>query len=261
MSVPPVEPAKRADQAWQDVADLLTPAKSLDRNDKAKAAATTRITTTVTVVGTLLTGLGVLAAGQPTLSGSARVLVAVAVAVAAIAVSCVLAAQLTDRRKRIATNNLLEVQAWYQRQFDTGRYTTTIGTVAVLIAALLAGAAAILSLTSRNTQPSIVITQTVNMNDNQSNVTSTQMTNITVVATFHNLLAGQVADITISEPHRLLASSAITPAVDGNGTSTLTANRIPATETVTIRAVAPHRHCQAVIRPGEDYPALTCGDN
>jgi hypothetical protein len=120
MNVPPVEPAMPADQAWQDVADLLTPAKSFDRNDKAKAAATTRITTTVTVVGTLLTGLGVLAAGQPTLNGSARVLVAVAVAVAAIAVSCVLAAQLTDRRKRIATNNLLEVQAWYRRQFDTG---------------------------------------------------------------------------------------------------------------------------------------------
>jgi hypothetical protein len=56
----PVRPTSPADQAWQDLAAQLTPANSLARID----AVTARAVTTITVIGTLLTGLGALAAGQ-----------------------------------------------------------------------------------------------------------------------------------------------------------------------------------------------------
>lgn len=57
-----------ADQAWADLATQLTPAASLARID----AVTARAVTTITVLGTLLTGLGVLTAGQFAHHGAAR---------------------------------------------------------------------------------------------------------------------------------------------------------------------------------------------
>ena len=58
----PVRPPSRADQAWADLAAQLTPANSLARIDTVTA----RAITTITVLGTLLIGLGVLTAGQLT---------------------------------------------------------------------------------------------------------------------------------------------------------------------------------------------------
>lgn len=258
MNTPPVGPPSRQDQIWLEVADLLTPAKSLERNDKAKEATTARITTTVTVVGTLLTGLGVLAAGQSTINGSARVLVAIAVAAAAIAVACVLAAQLTDRRKRMNINNLVEVRAWYDRQFDSGRYATLMGTVLVIAAAILAGAAAILSLSSMSAHPSITITQELVPNKVLSPVHNTQTISINVVVVFRGLSPGEVATVTVSEVRKVIASSAVTPTPNGTATSTLAVSGIPTSELVTINIEAARQHCRASIGLGNDHPVLTC---
>ena len=258
MNTPPVGPPSRQDQVWQDLADLLTPAKSLDRNDKAKEAATTRITTTVTIVGSLLAGLGVLAAGQPTINGSARVLVAVAVAAAALAVACVLAAQLTDRRKRMNIYDLVQVQAWYRRQFNTGRYTTLVGTILVIAAAILAGAAAIRSLSSMSTEPSIAITQKLVSHSNISPTRNAQTVSIRLVVVFHGLSSGQVATVTIAEARKVLASSAVTPTLDGTATGTLAVSGIPSSKLVTINADAARQHCRASIRLQESHPVLTC---
>jgi hypothetical protein len=44
--------------------------------------------------------------------------------------------------RHLNPNNLLEVQAWYRRQFTLRAYTTQAATVLLIAAALLAGATA-----------------------------------------------------------------------------------------------------------------------
>ena len=134
----PVRPPSRADQAWADLAAQLTPAASLARIDTVTA----RAITTITVLGTLLTGLGALAAGQLTHSSAAQDLAAATVATAALAVACALAAQVLTITRRLNPANLADVQAWYRRQFTTRAYTTQAATVLLILAALLAGATA-----------------------------------------------------------------------------------------------------------------------
>jgi hypothetical protein len=141
----PVRPPSRADQAWADLASQLTPANSLARIDTVTA----RAITTTTVLGTVLTGLGALTAGQLTHSTAVRDLAAATVITAALAVSCALAAQVLTITRRLNPNNLAEVQAWYHRQFTTRAYTTQAATILLILAALLAGATAAATILTR----------------------------------------------------------------------------------------------------------------
>jgi hypothetical protein len=140
-----VRSTSRADQAWADLATQLTPAASLARID----AVTARAVTTVTVIGTLLTGLGALAAGQFVHHGAARTLAAATVITAALAVACALAAQVLTITRGLNPANLIEVQAWYRRQFGTRAYTTQAATFLLIAAALLAGATAATTILTR----------------------------------------------------------------------------------------------------------------
>ena len=113
----PLRPPSPADQAWADLAAQLTPANSLARIDTV----TSRAITTITVLGTLLTGLGALAAGQFTASAAAQDLAAATVATAALAVACALAAQVLTITRHLNPANLADVQAWYWRQVHPPR--------------------------------------------------------------------------------------------------------------------------------------------
>jgi len=134
----PVRPTSPGDQAWADLAAQLTPASSLARIDTV----TNRAITTITVLGTLLTGLGAVTAGQFTHSTAAQALAAATVATAALAVACALTAQVLTITRRLNPANLAEVQAWYRRQFTTRAYATQAATMLLIAAALLAGATA-----------------------------------------------------------------------------------------------------------------------
>ena len=135
------EPSQ-TDRNWADLAAQLTPAASLARID----AVTARAVTTITVIGTLLTGLGALAAGQFAQRGAARDLAVAAVITATLAVACALVAQVLTITRRIHPGNLVEVQEWYERQFGTRARATQAATVLLILAALLAGATAVASL-------------------------------------------------------------------------------------------------------------------
>jgi hypothetical protein len=139
----PVCPTSPADQAWEDLAAQLTPANSLARID----AVTARAVTTITIIGTLLTGLGALTAGQFAHHGAARTLAAATVITAALAVACALTAQVLTITRGLNPANLAQVQAWYRRQFTTRAYTTQAATILLTAAALLAGATATAILT------------------------------------------------------------------------------------------------------------------
>jgi hypothetical protein len=141
----PVRPTSPADQAWADLATQLTPAASLARIDTVTA----RAVTTVTVLGTLLTGLGALAAGQLTPNATARGLAVAAVITATLAVACALAAQVLTITRGLNPANLADVQAWYRRQFTTRAYATQAATVLLIAAALFAGATAATTILTR----------------------------------------------------------------------------------------------------------------
>jgi hypothetical protein len=133
----PVRPITPADQAWADLATQLSPAASLARIDTITA----RAITTITIIGTLLTGLGGLTAGQLTPSTTTRALAAATAITATLAVACALAAQVLTITRRLNPANLTQVQNWYRRQFATRAYTTQAATILLIAAALLAGAA------------------------------------------------------------------------------------------------------------------------
>jgi hypothetical protein len=210
----PVRDSSMQDQGWADLSSELTPAKSLARID----AATARAVTTVTVLGILLTGLGATAAGLPTASDLTNALAVATVAAAALAVASALTAQILTVTRGLNPNNLSEVKAWYQRQFDTRAYTTRAATVLLLVAALLAGATAIAGLvTTTASVPNVNVTQTVPSDGAGTGAdgANTRQIMITVRAMFYHLVPGEVATVTIAVAGRILASAAATPASDG----------------------------------------------
>jgi len=134
-----VRPTTAADQSWADLAARLTPAASMARID----ADTGRAITTITVLGLLLTGLGVLGAGQLAgASPAASALAVAAVIASSLSVACALTAQVLTISRRLNPADLNQVKAWYHRQFTVRARATQAATVLLIVAALLAGATA-----------------------------------------------------------------------------------------------------------------------
>ncbi len=152
----PVRPVSDADRTWATLARELTPAQSLQRMDTA----TDRVVRTVTIIGTLLGGFGVFGATKPTVSGPARWITVAAVVCAAAAVACALAAQILTISKHVNPENLAQVRAWYKRRLETRGYPTRAATFLLLVAAVLAGAAAVVALaTATPNEPTIAVTR------------------------------------------------------------------------------------------------------
>lgn len=139
---PSVVDASSADLRWNELASQLTPAASLARIDTV----TSRAVTTITVIGLLLTGLGALAAGQFARHGAARDLAVAAVITATLAVASALTAQVLTITRGLNPDNLIEVRAWYHRQFNIRARATQAATVLLILSSLLAGATAVTTL-------------------------------------------------------------------------------------------------------------------
>ena len=125
-----MQPASPADQTWAALAGELTPAKSLARIDTVPA----RAVTTVTVVGLLLTGLGAFAAGLPSGLGQPALGLAVASVVTAALAVAALTAQVLTISRGLNPGDLVQVRAWYHRQFDLRAYPTQAATLLLLAA-------------------------------------------------------------------------------------------------------------------------------
>ena len=255
-----MRPVSDEDRVWMNLADELTPAKSLERVDTA----TDRVVRTVTIIGTLLGGLGVFGATKPSVSGPARWLTIAAVACAALAVACALAAQILTITRHLNPENLAAVRAWYKRRIDTRGYPTRAATFLLLTGAVLAGAAAIVALaTATPDQATIAVTRAL---DNATVTTpgtgtGTGTTTITAEVTFRGLTSGQSATVMVSAAGsgQVLASAAITPATDGTATRTLTVSGLPPAEPVTVVARGASQQCRATLGPGSARPVVTCG--
>jgi hypothetical protein len=142
-------------EPWQELANELTPAKSLVRTaDSAKF-----VVATVAVVGGVLTGFGVVGADRLGASelGSAFSLVALVAVVAALAFALLF---LRLRTGEINIENLVEVRTWYKEQAGRSWMVTAAGALLV-VAIAAAGAAASATVVDHQAHgPEVVLVQT-----------------------------------------------------------------------------------------------------
>jgi hypothetical protein len=125
---------------WRDAAAELTPGKTLTRvNANARATVTT-----VAIVGTLLSGLGLVSAQSLLAGGAARWLALMSVGLAMLAVLAGLA-YLALRLELVNVQDLGEVERWYDTQFRRARLAV-VASWLLVAAVVLAAAAAIVAV-------------------------------------------------------------------------------------------------------------------
>jgi hypothetical protein len=252
----PTTPLSARRRALVALADELTPAKSLVRLD----AATARVVTTVSVVGTLLTGFGLLAAGLPAVDGTPRVFAVVSMVLAFLAVLSALTAQILTITRGLNPNNLKEVERWYQRRFAVRAPLTRAASVLLVLAVATAGTAAVLALSrGEPDRAALAVTRTsaVAAPSPAGSPSTSAGDTVTVEVTFRDVDAGQVATVAVAVDGRMVAQAAITPAQDGVASRTLTVDKVPATATVTVNAATRDARCTADGRPGQPL-RLSC---
>jgi hypothetical protein len=246
--------------AWQALAEELTPAKSLARMD----AATARVLTSVSVVGTVLTGLGLLAAGRPARNAAAEGLALAAVGTAVLAVACALTAQVLTIRRGVNTNNLVAVRAWYRDQFRRRAYPARAASVLLLAALLLAGGAATAALVGpERTGMSLAISQTPSASGAAADAGRVA---VTIEVAFRGLAEDTTATVLVtgtrSGATTVLARAALTPGADGTATRTLTVGSVPGDAVVEVTAAGGERRCRAALRVADaGLPVVTCASS
>jgi len=243
----PVGPPTPRQQAWAALAAELTPAKSLQRLD----AATARVVSTVSIVATLLTGLGLIAAGLANLTDAARVLAGVSVGLAVLAVLAALAAQTVTITRGLNATNLRAVEDWYVRRFELRAPLARAASVLLVLATAAAGSAAVVTLVGAPAEPpTLAVTRTA---DPSPPATST----LTADVTFRGLDAGQVASATVTVDGVVVAVAAFGPGPDGTATRTLSVGQVPAGGVVVVDSRAGDTACTATLAPGQPA-ALRC---
>jgi hypothetical protein len=121
-------------------------------DEKAK-----QVVATVSLIGTLLAGLGLIATGQLGAQDLVRWIAIAAVAAAMAAVILAVAALLLRIGRGVAPGNLIEVRHWYDQQFRRAYLVVAAG-VLLLTALLLAAVAAIsVILADRSGQPMLAM--------------------------------------------------------------------------------------------------------
>lgn len=227
-------------RAWAELGAELTPAKSLQRLD----AATARVVSTISVVATLLTGFGLVAAGLSSLPGAGRVLAAIAAGLAFLAVLAALAAQTVTITRGLNPRDLRAVERWYRRRFAFRAPLTVAASVLLVLASAAAGTAVLIALGTGAGAPTISVTRTPEP--------SGPGTSVTVDVTFRGLDEGQVATLTVAVDGATLATAGFTPAADGTATRSLTVPQVPAGGVVTVEAKAADTRCTARLDPSRE---------
>jgi len=250
-----VEPDPRV-LAWRALADDLTPAKSLARVD----VATSRVVTNVTVVGSLLTGLGLVAAGLPATDVGARYLAVAGVVAAVLAVASALTAQTLSIRRGLNTNNLVMVKEWYRTQFRRRAYPARAATVLLLVAVVLAGGAAVVALLSPDQARLSLGVSEIRPAESAASDGAT----VTAEVAFRSPDLDAAATVTVTasggDGRVVLARAALSPAVEGTASRALTVSGVPEDATIDVTAVGGGRQCRATWETADGgRPVVTCG--
>lgn len=231
-----VRPPTREDDEWNELATELAPAKTLQRLDAAAA----RVVSTVSLVATLLTGLGLVAAGLANLTVVARVLAVGAVVLAFAAVLLALLAQTLGVIRGMNRENLAEVEQWYVERFEARAPRLRWATFLLVGAVALAGAAAVVTLVGGSNAPTLAVTRT----------SLPAPGKVTVDVTFRGLRAGDVASAVVRVDGTGAAEAAFGPGADGTATRTLTVEQVAGSGVVMVEAHGGGDTCSATLKPG-----------
>ncbi|NES12512.1 MULTISPECIES: hypothetical protein [Micromonospora] len=229
-------PASRGDLLWEEAAAELVPAKSLARIDERAR----RAVTAISLVGTLVTGLGLVAGGQVAGSRSAKVLGVAAVVAAVAAVVLALGALLLRLpRHRVALGNLAEVEGWYRREFGRAWGVVAAGCL-TMIAVLLAGTASVVALTDRSGDAPTLSLRLTGTGTEAVLTARVGMTGVDPDAVLRTELTGVRADGSRVSLARESALVGPTRTV----TVSLTARPVVDYPTLNVEAVTPEWHCK-----------------
>jgi hypothetical protein len=237
-------------RVWREAAGELTPAKSLARVDE-KAR---QVATQVGLVGTLLTGLGLLGADRLDVSPLVRWLALAAVCAAVAAVVLSIGALLLQFRPALATGDLAEVERWYRGQFRRA-YAVVAAGVLVLVAVILAGWAALAALADEPdpeppADPVVSIRVTGGDVAVEVRATGRERGETLTVAVLDQGLPGSVP-----VPLARVATQA-----GADGVAAATIGPVPLGETrVEVRVTAGDSRCTAAVIPNDPAPpTVTC---
>jgi hypothetical protein len=235
-----VDEPSAADRRWQALADELAPTKSLQRID----AANTRVVATVSAVATVLTGLGLLAAGAANLPGAGRWLAVGAVMLAVAALLVALRGQTVTVTRNLNLNNLVEVEQWYRKRFERRAPSARTATILLTAAIGCAGLAAAVSLlVGGDEAPTLAVTRTADV--------------LSVDITFRGLDADEVATATVAVDGQLVTAAAFGPSADGTASRTLPTLKMPAGSAARLEAQGGDTRCTALVEP-DNPPEIAC---
>jgi hypothetical protein len=243
-------PVNERVRVWREAAAELTPARSLARVDE-KAR---QVATQVGLVGTLLTGLGLLGADRLDASPLVRRLVLAAVCAAVAAVVLSVGALLLQFRPALATGDLAEVERWYRGQFRRA-YAVVAAGVLVLVALILAGWAAVAALADEpdpapTGDPVVSIDVTGADLAVRARVTGREPGEALTLAVLGTDPAGSSAP---------LARAVTQAGADGVADATIGPVPVGDAARVEVRVTAGERRCTAVFPPNDPTPpAVTC---
>jgi signal transduction histidine kinase len=148
------EPVTEEDEIWEAASAELTPDKSLARvEEKAKY-----VVTNVGLIGTLLTGLGVLAATQLPPESPAYPFAVAAAVLAAAGVILAFFSLLLRITPAVAPGNLTQVEAWYTDQLRRAGIVRIAGAL-LLLGIVLAAVAGILAVVNRDPARPVLLLQ------------------------------------------------------------------------------------------------------
>lgn len=227
------------DRFWRvAAAEGLAPDKSLTRmNDKAK-----QVVTSVTLVGTVLAGFGLIAPATLPLPPAARGLAIGAVAAAVLAVALGLGSLLLHFDPAIRPNNITEVQAWYRLQFGRARLVVAAGWVLLLALALAAAAAFVTLIDPARPDPLVVLQATGGA---AGDIQVSARVEIAGMQPGDTLLIDLAA---VDAGTRTITARAVGhPAANGTATVTLTDPKFPAGSTAEVTTLLPERQCVATL--------------
>jgi hypothetical protein len=227
----------------------LAPAKSLARVDERAR----QVVTGVGLVGTLLTGLGLVAGTQINASALTRGLAITAVCAAVVAVLLALGTLLVRFPRQFATGDLAQVEVWYRSQFRRAWGVVAAGLI-LLVALVLAGITVITVLGNGSSPEPTVAAQVTGVGDDAK---------LSVRVRFPGMATGQVLRtqvVGVSGASRVvLAQAADAVDVDGVAASTIDVPKVAGYSRIEVTTAVAQRRCVAAVDVGTGSGwAVTC---
>jgi hypothetical protein len=241
------EPVSEDDEMWQTAAEALAPDKSLQRvEDKAKF-----VVSTVAVVGSILTGLGLVAGANLGIAAKGHEWAVSAIVAAVVSIVLAVGSLLLGGDRYLSPGNLIAVQNWYTKQFR--RQTPVLFSGLLLLCALaLAGIAAFMSMTTTDIREPMMIAQFTS--DGAKNT-------LVLKADYKNLRTGQSLSAKLSGvpdkgSPKLLAQQILKVGGDGTGSLSLNVESTAKYRYFRLVTMTENATCAVSLYPASGAPAI-----